>query len=129
MRRSPSGGAAAARWRLPRLCHDRASGRRGCLWMPAAGAMAAAVLVAFVLWPHAPQGYPAVEASHASAEDLELLADGEGMDLMQSGDGQFYEWAMAQADKGGPAAGSGDGSQDKAHAGSERCGGTDQNSG
>lgn len=71
--------------------------RRPLLWMPAAGAIAAAVLVSFVLWPHAPQGYPAVEVNHTTVEDLDLLADRDGMDLMQGGDGQFYEWAMAQA--------------------------------
>jgi hypothetical protein len=115
--------ARPRRWRLPRLFMTGV-GRRG-LWMPAAGAVAAALLVAFLMWPHAPRGYPAAEASRARAEDLELLADGDGMDLMQSGDGQFYEWAMAQADKSGPAGG--DGSQDKAHAGGD--GGADQNSG
>ena len=70
-------------------------------WMPATGAVAAAVLVAFVLWPHAPQGYPAAVANQTSVEDLDLLADRDGMDLMQGGgDGQFYEWAMAQAAEG-----------------------------
>jgi hypothetical protein len=87
----------------PRRLAARA-GRR-LLWMPAAGALAAALLVAIVLWPHPRTAYPAVQARHA--EDLELLADREGMDLMQSGDGQFYEWAMVQAGKDGPAAGSG----------------------
>ena len=71
--------------------------RRPLLWMPASGAVAAAVLVSFVLWPHAPQGYPAAEVNHTTVEDLDLLADRDGMDLMQGGDGQFYEWAMAQA--------------------------------
>lgn len=90
-------------------------------WMPAAGAVAAAVLVAFVLWPHAPQGYPAVEANPANVEDLDLVADREGMDLMQSGDGQFYEWAMAQADQSGqPAGAAGQGkAQDDPNAGAD----------
>jgi hypothetical protein len=30
--------------------------------------------------------------------DLDLIADRDGMELMQGGDGQFYEWAMSQAD-------------------------------
>lgn len=73
------------------------------IWMPAGGAVAAAVLVAFVLWPHAaPQGYPAADTNHTTVEDLDLIADRDGMDIMQSGDGQFYEWAMAQqTDQGG----------------------------
>lgn len=85
------------------------------LRMPAAGAAAAAVLVAFVLWPHAPQGYPAVEANHTTVEDLDLLADRDGMELMQSGDGQFYEWAMAQADQGGQPAHPGPAGQGQRH--------------
>jgi len=100
------------------------------LWMPVAGAMAAAVLVAFVLWPNAPQGYPAVEANHTTVEDLDLLADREGIDLMQGGgDGQFYEWAMAQADAGGRPAGPGAAGQGKSH-GAQNAGAiTGQNSG
>ncbi|HET9018533.1 MAG TPA: hypothetical protein VFN46_03045 [Acetobacteraceae bacterium] len=81
-----------------------ARGARRLLWMPAAGAVAAGVLVAFLVWPRAPQPYPAAEVTHATVEDLDLLADRDGMDLVQGGDGQFYEWAMAQADKGPPAA-------------------------
>lgn len=81
--------------------------RRPLLWVPVTGGLAAALLVGFVLWPHAPRGYSTAETSGAAAEDLDLLADREGMELMQNGDGQFYEWAMAQADKGGPSAGSG----------------------
>jgi len=98
-------------------------------WMPVAGAMAAAVLVAFVLWPGAPQGYPAVDPSHTTVEDLDLIADREGMDLMQGGgDGQFYEWAVAQADQGGPQAGRGAG-PGKSHGGRNTGAATDQNSG
>lgn len=87
--------ARPRRWHLP--LRPVAGVRTRLLWMPAAGA-AAAVLAAFMLWPHAPQpGYPAVEANNTTVEDLDLLADRDGMDLMQGGDGQFYEWAMAQA--------------------------------
>ena len=95
--------ARSSHWRLPLRAAQWI--RLRLLWMPAAGAVAAAVLVAFVLWPHAPQGYPGVEASPTNVEDLDLVADREGMDLMQSGDGQFYEWAMAQADQSGQPAG------------------------
>jgi hypothetical protein len=89
--------ARGSRWRL--LLRAREWIWPRALWMPATGALATAVLVAFVLWPHAPQEYPAVEVNHTTVEDLDLLADREGMDLMQGGDGQFYEWAMAQADQ------------------------------
>lgn len=100
------------------------------LWMPATGAMAAAVLVAFVLWPHAPQGYPAVEANHTTVEDLDLLADRDGMDLMQGGsDGQFYEWAVAQADQGAQPAAPGGSAQGKSRGGQGTGADTNQNSG
>ena len=95
--------ARGSRWRLAR--RTAAWLRLHLLWMPAGGAVAAAALVAFVLWPHAPQGYPAAEASPASVEDLDLVADRDAMDIVQSGDGQFYEWAMAQATQGGQPAG------------------------
>ncbi|MGH8303849.1 MAG: hypothetical protein ACRET5_20585 [Steroidobacteraceae bacterium] len=89
--------ARRGRWSLPLRA---ASWIRLHLWMPAGGAVAAAALVAFVLWPHPPQGYPAAETNQTSAEDLDLIADRDAMDIVQSGDGQFYEWAMAQAGQG-----------------------------
>jgi len=69
--------------------------------MPAAGAVAAAALVALVLWPHAPKGeLPLGEPGHATVEDLDLLADGDGLDLVSSeeADGAFFEWAVDQTD-------------------------------
>ena len=109
----------AVEWFRPRL-----------LWMPATGAVAAAVLVAFVLWPHAPPGYPAVEANHTTVEDLDLLADRDGMDIMQGGgDGQFYEWAMAQADQGAQPAAPGGSAQGKNRGGRGAGADTNQNSG
>jgi len=100
------------------------------MWMPAGGAVAAAVLVAFVLWPHAPQGYPAAEANQTSAEDMDLIADRDGMDIMESGDGQFYEWAMAQADQGGrPAGAAAPAGQGKAHDSQNAAPATDPNPG
>jgi hypothetical protein len=84
------------------------SQRRPVFWrrfalMPAAGAVAAAVMVAFVLWPHSPQrDLPLVEAGHATVEDLDLLADGDGLDLItdETDGGVFYEWAVEQSDAG-----------------------------
>lgn len=110
--------ARRSRWHLP--LRAAAWIRSRLSWMPAAGAVAAAVLVAFLLWPHGPPGYPAVEANHTTVEDLDLLADRDGMDLMQSGDGQFYEWAMAQAGPAGPETGPGKGHGRSGGAGSGR---------
>jgi len=121
--------AEAARhsgWHLPQRA--LAWIRLHLLWMPVGGAVAAAALVAFVLWPHTPQGFPAVEASPTSVEDLDLIADRDGMDIMQNGDGQFYEWAMSQADQGGQPGGAPAG-QSKAHAAPNAGADADQNSG
>ena len=42
------------------------------------------------------------EARHP-AEDLDLLADGDALDLVQDGDGSgsFYEWAADQSEASG----------------------------
>jgi len=72
---------------------------------PAAG-VAAAVLVAVVLWGSRPgQITPSAEGASSAVEDLDLVADGETFDLIQQGDGGFYEWAVAQADTGQEATG------------------------
>jgi hypothetical protein len=82
-------------------------------WMPAVGAVTAVLLVALLIgyparqtvtWvTHVTQAPSSTEPQHPTAEDLELLTDGEGMDLVQSdpSDGSFYEWAMYQSDAGG----------------------------
>jgi ferric-dicitrate binding protein FerR (iron transport regulator) len=84
--------AAAARPRRPWW--------RSVTLMPA-GAVAAALLVAVVLW-HAPSvGTPPDEVARAGAvEDMDLLADSDALDLMDGWDGSFYEWAAAQSDTG-----------------------------
>jgi hypothetical protein len=83
--------------------------RRPSFWqrfsmMPAAGAVAATVLVAFVLWPHAHQSDSMLPENGHAAEDLELLADSDALDLVseESEEGAFYEWAVDQADSNEP---------------------------
>jgi len=74
---------------------------RSFVLMPAAGAAAAALLLAFTLWHRQPAGeLPVLEATHATAEDVDLLADSEALELVEGGDGSFYEWAAAQGDSG-----------------------------
>jgi hypothetical protein len=77
---------------------------RGLTLMPAAGAAAAALLVAFVLWQR-PAQLPvsaAPEAQRAAvAEDVDLLTDNDSIDLMEGWDGSFYEWAAAQSEGNG----------------------------
>jgi hypothetical protein len=83
-----------------------ASRPRSVFWrrftlMPAAGAVAAAVLVAFVMWPPSHKGeLPiGVEGGHTTVEDMDLLADSEALDLVSEGsDGAFYEWAAEQTE-------------------------------
>jgi hypothetical protein len=83
----------------------RAGRWRSFSLMPAAGA-AAAMLVAIVLWQREPHvELPLLEAphsvaEHAGVEDIDLLADGEAMAMMEGEDGSFYEWAVAQTDGG-----------------------------
>jgi len=96
---------ARTRSRLNQARHaalEAAGARRRAWWrgltlMPTAGAAAAALLVAVVLWHRQPGSEPAVlEAQHV--EDMELLADGEALELLDGWDGPFYEWATAQTD-------------------------------
>ena len=79
----------------------RSSWRRFTL-MPAASAVAAAVLVAFVLWPHSHPGDSLADGGgRVGVEDLDLLADGDALDLVSdetTDTGQFYEWAVEQAE-------------------------------
>jgi negative regulator of sigma E activity len=77
---------------------------RGFTLMPAAGAVAAAVLVAVVQWHREPsvvEPPQQLEGRTPAVEDMDLLADGEALDLMEGWDGSFYEWAAAQTDANG----------------------------
>ena len=86
---------------------EEATRRRSSPWrrfmlMPAAGAVAAALLVAIVFWPHSHMGDKLTSESggRASMEDLDLIADSDALDLVsdETDTGQFYEWAVDQAD-------------------------------
>jgi ferric-dicitrate binding protein FerR (iron transport regulator) len=99
---------ARTRSRLNQARHaalEAASARRPAWWrslalMPAAGAAAAAVLVATLLWQGQPGERGGTEAQRGAVEDMDLLADGEALDLVEGGDGSFYEWAVAETDNG-----------------------------
>jgi len=101
---------ARTRSRLNQARHAAlaAAGTRRRAWwagftlMPAAGAMAAALLVAVVLWHREPAGTAplALDGQHPGVEDMELLTDNDSIDLMEEWDGSFYEWAAAQSDGG-----------------------------
>ncbi|MFO1426646.1 MAG: hypothetical protein U1F11_06655 [Steroidobacteraceae bacterium] len=61
-----------------------------------AGALAAAALIAVTFWTQRPAGGDAGTA----LEDVEILADAEGLDLTQDADPEFYEWALGQGESG-----------------------------
>ena len=86
--------------------HRPAVHRRRALWrftlMPAAGAAAAALLVAVVLWHRAPQNeLPTIEGHADATLDMDLLTDKDAIDLLDGWDGPFYEWAAEQSDTNG----------------------------
>jgi hypothetical protein len=99
---------ARTRSRLNQARHAAlAAGGRRAWWssftlMPAAGAIAAALLVAVVLWHREPAGTQplALDGQHPAVEDMELLTDNDSIDLIEGWDGSFYEWAAAQSDAG-----------------------------
>ncbi len=67
--------------------------------MPVTGALAAALLVALVLLGNQPRHMlPGGENAQPSIEVLDMLADEDGVNLVEDDDHGFYEWAAAQAD-------------------------------
>jgi hypothetical protein len=74
---------------------------RSVTLMPAAGATAAALLLAVMLWHREPAALepPVFEGRTPVVEDMDLLADADGLDLVEGWDGPgFYEWAADQTD-------------------------------
>ena len=67
--------------------------------MPA-GAVAAALVLAVLLWHRGPTVHesPLLEGHITGVEDMDLLADADGLDLVEGWDGPFYEWAADQPD-------------------------------
>lgn len=105
-------GRVRSRLNQARHAAIEAAARRPSFWrrfslMPAASAVAAALLVAFVLWPHSHQGDAIIEGGRPTVEDLDLLADGDALDLVsdETDGGAFYEWAVEQADSNEPSTG------------------------
>jgi hypothetical protein len=79
--------------------------RRKARWftlgvMPTTGALVAALVLAVVLLGRGPDRILPGEGSQSTFEDLELLADDEALNLMEEGDGAFYEWAVSQNEAG-----------------------------
>lgn len=66
--------------------------------MPATGAVAAALVLAIVLWGRHPDRVLPMEGAQTPVEDIDLIADDEALSLVEGGDRSFYEWAVAQDD-------------------------------
>ena len=79
---------ARAFWRVPAL-------------MAPIGGVAAAALVGLMLFHQSREhGLAANVGGQAGYEDIELLSDNDGLDLLENGDGSFYEWAATQGEEG-----------------------------
>lgn len=64
------------------------------------GVIAAAVLAVAVALFMRGSVHPRVESAQPSIEVLDMLADDDGIALMENYDHSFYEWAAAQEDAG-----------------------------
>ena len=73
---------------------------------PAGGLAAVAVVAVLLMYRGGEHGGLASSAGgQAGYEDIELLSDKDGLDLLENYDGSFYEWAASQDDEGDGAAG------------------------
>ncbi|MEJ0036388.1 MAG: hypothetical protein WDO68_09915 [Gammaproteobacteria bacterium] len=73
---------------------------------PAGGVAAAAVVAVLFMYRGGEHGLAANVGGQAGYEDIELLSDKDGLDLLENWDGSFYEWAASQDEEGdGGAAG------------------------
>lgn len=78
-----------------------AAGRPRFAWLrsyafaPAAG-VAAAIAVAVFLWVGRPGSLGVGTESASAFDDVSLLADSDGLDMVEDADASFYEWAAGQ---------------------------------
>jgi hypothetical protein len=67
---------------------------------PAGGVAAAVVVAVLLMYRGGEHGLGASAGGQAGYEDIELLSDNDGLDLLENYDGSFYEWAATQGDEG-----------------------------
>jgi hypothetical protein len=72
---------------------------------PAGGVAAAAVVAVLLMYRGGEHGLAGSVGGQAGYEDIELLSDKDGLDLLENYDGSFYEWAASQEDEGDGATG------------------------
>ena len=80
-------------WRLPAVLG------------PAGGVAAVAVVAVLLMYRGGEHGLAASAGGPAGYEDIELLSDNDGLDLLENYDGSFYEWAASQGEEGDGASG------------------------
>ncbi len=67
---------------------------------PASGVAAAAVVAVLLMYRGGEHGLATSVSGQAGYEDIEMLSDNDGLDLLENWDGSFYEWAASQNDEG-----------------------------
>jgi hypothetical protein len=67
---------------------------------PAGGVVAATVVAVLLMYRGGEHGLAASVGGQAGYEDIELLSDRDGLDLLENYDGSFYEWAATQDEEG-----------------------------
>jgi len=77
---------------------SRRSFWRSPAFMPATGAVAAAALVALLVGVALGAERTLPLADGQNFDDIEMLADTEGLDLLEN-EGTFYEWAAGQSEQ------------------------------
>jgi ferric-dicitrate binding protein FerR (iron transport regulator) len=75
-------------WRMPAIL------------APASGVAAAAVVAVVLMHQAGERGLAANVGGQAGYEDIELLSDNDGLELLENWDGSFYEWAATQSEDG-----------------------------
>ncbi|MEJ1964252.1 MAG: hypothetical protein WDO56_22985 [Gammaproteobacteria bacterium] len=78
----------------------RAFWRVPAIMGPVGGVAAAAVVAVLLFRQGGEHGLAANVGGQAGYEDIELLSDNDGLDLLENGDGSFYEWAATQVEEG-----------------------------
>ena len=67
---------------------------------PAGGVAAVAVLAVLLVHRGGEHSLATSVGGQAGYEDIELLSDRDGLDLLENWDGSFYEWAATQDEDG-----------------------------
>ena len=67
---------------------------------PAGGVAAIALVAVLFMFRGGEHGLAGSVNGQAGYEDIEMLSDNDGLDLLENWDGSFYEWAASQDEEG-----------------------------